>query len=59
MPKKKLTKARVKAEYRKMAKILAFLAADRLQHPDSVVTMTPKGLFEIDTKVRNAFNRIK
>lgn len=59
MPKKKLTKARVKAEYKKMAKILAFLASDRLTHPDSVVTLTPKALFELDTKIRNAFNRIK
>ena len=59
MPKKKLTKARVKAEYKKMAKILAFLANDRLTHPDSVVTLTPKALFELDTKIRNAFNRIK
>jgi hypothetical protein len=59
MAKRKYTKAKVKIEYRKMAKIIAFLAKDRLEHPDSLVTMSPKQLFEIDTKIRNAFNRVK
>jgi len=54
-----MTKARVKKEYKKMSKIIAFLAKDRLEHPDSLVTLTPKALFEVDTKIRNAFNRVK
>ena len=43
----------------KIAKAIAFLAKDKMEFPDSLVTMTPKVLFEIDGKIRNAFNRVK
>ena len=59
MAKRKYTKAKVKAEYMKIAKAIAFLAKDKMEFPDSLVTMTPKVLYEIDGKIRNAFNRVK
>ena len=59
MARKKLTKVRVKAEYKKIAKIIAFLFKDRMEHPDSNVTLSAKSMFEIDSTMKRAFNRVK
>jgi len=59
MPKKKLTKAQVKAEYKKLIKGTNRLFNDKMSYPDSKVTMSLKMLLQMAKDVLSAFNRVK
>jgi len=59
MPKKKLTKAQVRAQYKTLMKTTSKLVFDKLEHPDSLVPMSMTVLVDLAKKLANAFNRIK
>ena len=59
MAKKKLTKVRIKKDLRRMSFFIMEFMQDKLEHPDSKVPLTPKKLLELNTVIKNAFNRTK
>ena len=59
MPKKKLTKAQVKAKYQQLINITYDLASDKMSHSNSLVPGTARALVEINTKFIQTQRRIK
>lgn len=59
MPKKKLTKARVKALIKDISNKAALLALDKSMHPDSRVPISVKALLDVNSKFANAWKRVK
>jgi hypothetical protein len=59
MPKKKLTKAQVKATFVGMHRAIANILQDKINYPDSKVPMSIETLIKLKKDTTNAFNRVK
>jgi hypothetical protein len=59
MPKKKLTKAQVKATFVGMHRAVANLLQDKINYPDSKVPMSLQALIKLKKDATSAFNRVK
>jgi len=59
MPKKKLTKAQVKAAFGLTWRALSKLLVDKIAASDSRVTMSVTKLVAMQKEIRNAQNRVK
>mgnify|MGYP003150881583 FL=1 len=59
MPKKKLTKAQVKRKLKTIDNTMASMIIDKVEQPDSQVSMSLPLLLETSKKFRNALRRVK
>ncbi len=59
MPKKKLTKAQVKRKIKTIDNTMASMIIDKVEQPDSHVSMSLPALLETGKKFRNALRRVK
>jgi hypothetical protein len=59
MPKKKLTKAQVKRKLKTIDNTMASMIIDKVEQPDSHVSMSLPLLLETSKKFRNALRRVK
>ena len=59
MPRKKLTKAQVKKEFKRAHASLFRLFMDKMEHPDSRVSMSRNKLADLTTEMGRAWKRVK